>query len=85
VSLTTAGQVPGRIALVSGPDYTDCVTAAGVPLSAAIDTDALLAICRVRADGSIESSRVGGSQLRVDAAAVRAFVADRVDPTMVRR
>jgi hypothetical protein len=46
---------------------TDYVAAAGIAPSRLIDTDALLAVCKVRDDGSLEGRRLGGSYLRLNA------------------
>ena len=85
VSLTTAGHVAGRLALIAGHDYTDCVTVAGTTTSDAIDTDALLAICRVHPDGTTQASRLGGSHVRFDAVKVRTLATAQVDVATVSR
>jgi hypothetical protein len=69
VSMVAAGH--STLALVCGRDYVDSIAAAGIAPSHPIDTDALLAVCRVGRDGSVETGRIGGSRIAMDATAVR--------------
>jgi hypothetical protein len=71
ISMRASGQ--DTLALVSGRDYTDCVWAAGISSSHLIDTDALVAVCRVHRDGTVQADKIGGSRVQIDAAAIRAL------------
>jgi hypothetical protein len=60
-----------RIAVVQ-PDAVDLIVAAGATAARGIETDALVAICRVTKEGKVEHMQIGGSYCRVDAAIVAA-------------
>lgn len=75
IALRQGGGADGALALVSAGDDLDCVAAAGIAGSRVIDTDALLAVGRVGADGAIAASSTGGSRLEVDRAALRVLAA----------
>jgi hypothetical protein len=68
----------GTLVSVAGEGYTDWVSVRALASGGPITTDALVAITRVRDDGTIESSRIGGTYVRVDGPALdgmRAFTA----------
>lgn len=63
---TTAGFV----AAIAGEGYTDWIAAAGVTQGGPVQTDSLMAVCRLGAEGEVERMSVGGSYLRIDAGAL---------------
>jgi hypothetical protein len=71
VSIVDIGQRRGFLALVRGSDYTDHIRAAEIASAYPIETNALLAVCRVRRDGSVAATSIGGSPVVFDAAALR--------------
>jgi hypothetical protein len=81
VAMVATGH--GTLALVGGTDYTDCVRADGLSESHPIDTDALLAVCRVCRDGTVETSGIGNSPIEVDASAVRRLCAPGLNAVTV--
>jgi hypothetical protein len=64
-SLLRSGST-GTLVAVAGDAHVDWVAAAGIAHGSAIDTDALLAVCRVEADRELERISTGGARLRVD-------------------
>jgi hypothetical protein len=77
LSLVAAGDVRGTLALVRADDHVDCVAAAGIASSQPIDSDALLVVCRVRRDGTVDANRIGGTRLEVDVDSVRGLAGSR--------
>ena len=67
----TAGEA---LALVRSGAALDVVAAAGLATATPISTDALLAICRVKRDGSTEELSTGATRLAIDRAALRRCV-----------
>jgi hypothetical protein len=85
VDILEEREADGALALVSAADHVDCVAAAGVSRSHPIDTDALLAVCRIRGDGTIETNRIGGARLNVDTDALRWLAAPVTEKRVLRR
>jgi hypothetical protein len=65
-----AAAADGVIFSVSGDDYVDWIAASGITGKGAIETDALIGVCRTRAGAAVETTRIGGTFLRADAAAL---------------
>jgi hypothetical protein len=57
---------PGILIAVDGDNCTDWIAVRGLCTSSAIETDSLLAVCRLGADDRLEQHRVGGSVLQVN-------------------
>jgi hypothetical protein len=69
LSVVDTGAAGTRLLTVRGDGYTDWIAAG--PLSGGpLETDATVAVCRVLGGRTIEASRVGGTMLRADAAAL---------------
>jgi hypothetical protein len=68
-SLLRSGTA-GTLVAVAGDAHIDWVAAAGIAHGSAINTDALLAVCRVGADGEVERISTGGAHLLVDSDAL---------------
>ncbi len=62
---------PDRIA-ISQRDGMDVIVAAGATAASGVDTDALVAICRLSQEGGVEQMQIGGTYCRVDRDALRA-------------
>lgn len=55
---------------IAGEDHTDWVAAAGISPRSPIDTDALIAVCRMGPNGANERTRAGGTYLHVEEGAL---------------
>jgi hypothetical protein len=51
---------------VTDGSHTDWIAVAGITTGGPIDTDGLLAVCRVASIGEVDRGQVGGRHLRVD-------------------
>jgi hypothetical protein len=69
ISMLSTGQ--GSFPLVSGRDYLDCVWTSPIAPSHPIDTDALVAVCRIHRDGIVQADKMGGSRIQIDTARMR--------------
>jgi hypothetical protein len=77
--LSTISQQLGSLVIVQCGSAVDCVAAAGVAPSRPIDTDALLAVCRLSSKDLIETVTTPSSRVHVDTEAiVRLAVAARM-------
>jgi hypothetical protein len=85
LSLTRTEQAQSPLARVSGTDAVDCIRAAGIAEPLPIESDALLAVSRVHMDGRVESHRLGGSRLQVDADEVRRLVTPMLNTVALRQ
>jgi hypothetical protein len=64
-------QNGGSFVTISGHDYTDVVTAAGIGRGGPIRTDGLMAVCRLRRGQVLEAAGVGSSFVEMDPAELR--------------
>jgi hypothetical protein len=71
-AIRTGGE--GTLALVEGRSYIDCVWAAGIAPAHLVETDAMLAVCRVAREGSIHTDQIGGSAIRIDSSALKGLL-----------
>jgi hypothetical protein len=65
----------GVLVAVAGADAVDWIGSANISSGTTMDTDALLAICRVAHGDVVENLGIDGTRVRVDAAALERLAA----------
>ena len=77
VALVAADTSPGVLAIVRSSDAVECIWADGIAPRYPIQSDALVAVCRVGDDGTLGVDRIGGSHLEIDAEAILELIRAR--------
>lgn len=83
VRLLDSHEFGGAIPVVVGPDHVDVVAVPGVCSDGLVRTDAVVAVCRARQDGQIESAHLGGTRVDVDPRDLRRLTSRVIEPAGV--
>jgi hypothetical protein len=66
--VSSQGDAGARLLTVRNEDSIDWITAAGLGRGGPLESDALVALCRIDGNGETERARIGGSRIDVDIA-----------------